>query len=259
VSARSEPAADAESATPSSARLGRVVLHCEVCAADTIHRVLRVSPRATPEHLVGTARCAVCHTTHPFELAVPRPVTVTTVLSDGGQSKRSRREFAAEVDFEVGSPLPGEDPRLEIRRIDLHDGARAQSARAGEAATVWLTLRRGDELRVSLIEGRKTTPLLLNCTPDTPFSVGDLLRTAGELLRIHAIRARGQTWDEEGPRFRAAEIDRLYVRRAREGGTRDRSTPSGAPGYGTSPAGRWPGMPGTRARGEAGRRPLGRR
>jgi uncharacterized Zn finger protein len=242
-----------------AARLGRVSLHCEVCGADTPHRVLRVTARRHGQVLAGTARCAVCQTTHTFELSQSKPVSVATILSDGGASKRSSRELPPEMELQVGAPLPDGDPRLEVRRIDLHDGARVESATARAVSTLWLTFRRGDELRVSLMEGRKTTPLLLKCTPDTPFAVGDLLRTAGELLRIHAIRARGQTWDEEGPRFRAAEIDRLYVRRAREGVSRDRSNSSRLPEYGAAPSGRWPGAPGTRARGGAGRRPLGRR
>ncbi|MCI4363479.1 MAG: hypothetical protein L3K13_04155 [Thermoplasmata archaeon] len=201
---------------PPNSRLGRVTLLCEVCGAETAHRVLRVTPRRTATHLEGIARCAVCHTTHPFRLATPRTTSVSVVVSDAERSHRTRQALAEGLELQVGGSLPGADPKLEIRRLDLRGGARTESAPARDVATVWLTLRRGDQLHVSLIEGRKTTPLVLSCTPETNFSVGDLLRTAGEVLRIHAVRARGQTWDEEGPRFQAFEVDRLYVRRAAE-------------------------------------------
>ncbi|MGI0131386.1 MAG: HVO_0476 family zinc finger protein, partial [Thermoplasmata archaeon] len=194
-------------------RLGRALLRCEVCAKETDHRILRV--RGSGAELTGVARCAVCRTTRPFQLRSPSRVEVASILSDGGRSVRRRLSLPESLELGVGGSAPGAEPDLEIRRLDLPGGRQVSVARAREVETIWLKRRHSGVVRLSLIDGRRTVPLQLLCPPRSVFEVGTFLRVGNERVRVHAIRARGQTWEEPGARFTPAEVDRLYVRRVR--------------------------------------------
>ncbi|MCI4335106.1 MAG: hypothetical protein L3K04_05730 [Thermoplasmata archaeon] len=208
------PPAGVEVGSTSPTRLGRALLPCEVCGRETEHRVLRLRASRGGAHLSGIARCTNCESTHAFDQRIARPVSVPAIFADGPRSERQLLHLAEATELTVGEAAPwlGED--LEIRRIDLPGGRQVRHARAREVGTLWLRHRDLNHVRVSLIEGRRTVALRIDGRVAGRFEVGDTLTVGGERLRIHAIRARSQTWEERGIGFAPAEVDRLYVRRS---------------------------------------------
>ncbi|HEV2448803.1 MAG TPA: HVO_0476 family zinc finger protein [Thermoplasmata archaeon] len=202
-----------EAAAGASGRgaVGRARLRCDFCGRDTDHRILRLNARRRAGDLEGVARCAVCRSTHPFLQPSPRLRDVAGVLSEGGRSRTVRWSLSEGAELVVDAPLPGPDPTLRVRRIDLRDGRRPHRATAGEVATIWVSRESPTLLRLALVEGRRTIPLEVDLTDGSLVGVGNLLSVNGRSLRVHALRAHGQTWEEGGREFRPVEIDRAYV------------------------------------------------
>lgn len=191
--------------------VGRARLRCDLCGRETDHRILRLHARRRGGELEGVARCAVCRSTHAFVQRSPRHREVPGVLSEGGRSRSVRWTLSESAELVVDEPLPGPDATLLVRRIDLPDGHRPRRAPVTKVATIWVSRESPTLLRLSLVEGRRTTPLEVELTDGSAVSVGSLLSVNGRTLRVHALRAHGQTWEEGSREFRPMEVDRAYV------------------------------------------------
>lgn len=196
-------------------------LLCEVCGRVTPHRILHLQreagrgPAHPPRSVTGVARCRVCQTIHPFATRpASRPVEVLEVLSDGPRSTRRTIALPHGRRVQVGSGVPGSDVPVTVRAIDRKDGRRVPEAHTEEIATVWVEREGPPVVRVSLIEGRRTSTTTLSLQGDPSFEVGQSLRVNGVECTVSAMRARGANWKRPGDRFAASEIQRLYVRRA---------------------------------------------
>ncbi len=203
-----------EGSRPVSPRLLAATLACEQCGAETAHRIVRWTrgpsgrlPRS------GLARCRVCGFTHPFDLPVPRTVSLDRIDSSGGESRRERIALDASTSLEVGAPFPGSDPPVRVRRLDLRQGRSAKSAPAAAVATVWTVPVGPPRVKVSVRSGARTDATTWVAPEGTRIGVGDSVEVDGRTAEVVALRAFGRTWRKPGDRFAAEEVQRLYARR----------------------------------------------
>jgi uncharacterized Zn finger protein len=199
----------------SSPALASATLYCESCGRETPHRILRVdrTPHASGALLSGIARCRECRRTHPFESVAAASVERVLIVSSGAESERSKIRLPRYARLEVNGELPGFDPPVVIRKLDLANGESRRSATANEVATVWGIRDTGALVKVSLVEGADTHPAVVRLPHGTELEVGDELEVEGTRTEIVGLRAAGHTWRRPGDRFAGERVDRAYVRR----------------------------------------------
>ena len=247
------PESSAPSA-PDGVSLHSARIRCEVCGAETPHRILhiehgRLGPRATVVR--GVARCRVCGTSHPFASALPQTGEARLIVSDGARSERQRVTLPSDRKVQVGSGLPESTEPLVVRRIEDRAGRPISVGRIRDIATIWAVRATGPFVLYSLIEGRFTRAGRLPVAPETVLEVGSTVRLPTTSATIVGLRARNHTWRREGDRFPAAEVQRVYARRTERppAGRRDWSTERETPSSrarSTSTAARSRSSPGTR-------------
>lgn len=233
--------------------LASATLYCERCGRETPHRILRVdrNPHAPGAVLSGIARCRECRRTHPFESVAIEPVERVLIVSSGARSRRSKVRLPRFARLEVGGQLPGFEPPVVIRKLDLPSGEPRRHATANEVATVWGVRDEGAVVRVSLVEGARTQACVVRLPHGTELEVGAELNVDGLRTEIVGLRAAGHTWRRPGDRFPGERVDRAYVRRTsmppagRSNWSRSRESPSSAASA-TSTAGRSRSSPGIR-------------
>jgi uncharacterized Zn finger protein len=197
---------------PAAAGVHAATIFCEVCGEETPHRVVHLDP-AQRRVVSGLARCRTCRTTHPFRVEPPPEHALFEIVSDGELSTRTLRSVPALEQLTLGERFPGRDPPAVIHKIDRLDGRPARSAVARDVRTVWLTLDVGAVVKVSMVDGRRTTATRLTLPPDTMLAVGGPITIDGRTWHISALRARGRTWRHEEDQFAAMYVERLYARR----------------------------------------------
>ncbi|MCI4333312.1 MAG: hypothetical protein L3K01_06275 [Thermoplasmata archaeon] len=187
-------------------------LFCEVCGEETAHRIVDLD--ATRGRVVsGLARCRVCRTTHRFRSETAGTQQVFEISSEGPTSVRSTRTLPASDRIVVGELLPGREPPAVVHKIDLADGRSVRTAPARDVHTIWVTPDIGAVVKISLVEGRRTTAWKLTFPPETVLAVGGSIDVAGHPWRIVALRAQGDTWREPDDAFPARNVERVYARR----------------------------------------------
>ena len=188
-------------------------LFCEVCAEETVHRVLRW--RAAADGAVdGTARCGTCRWTHPFHESPAVAVAFWVVRSEGERSDRTRRSLPDAARLTVGEPIPGDEDDATIRKIETRAGRPVGEALARDIATVWTATGAGT-IRVSLIDGAETLSTRWTPLPGAVVTVGVTLTLDGVPTFVVGFRGRGRTWRRSGDSLPAAEVSRIYARRMR--------------------------------------------
>jgi uncharacterized Zn finger protein len=187
-------------------------IFCEVCGEETPHRIVHLDP-AQRRVISGLARCRTCRTTHPFRAPAPVLHELFEIVSDGPASCRVLRKVPALEQVTIGERFPGRDPPAIVHKIDRLDGRVARSAPAGEIRTVWVTPDVGAVVKVSMVDGRRTTATRLTLPPDTLLVVGGPVTVEGRTWHISALRARGKTWRHPDDTFAAQYVERLYARR----------------------------------------------
>jgi uncharacterized Zn finger protein len=199
----------------SAPALASATLFCESCGRETPHRILRVdrTPRVPGAVLSGVARCRECRRTHPFESAAPVTVERVLIVSSGAESERLTFRIPRFAHLAVERDLPGFDPPVRVRKLELPNGETRRSALAFEVATVWGVRDTGAVVRVSLVEGARTRPAVVRLPHGTELEVGAGLDVEGMRTEIVALRAAGHTWRRPGDRFPSDRVDRAYVRR----------------------------------------------
>jgi uncharacterized Zn finger protein len=221
-------------ASTSGSRIGVATLRCEVCRAETAHRILRLSTGGRRPTAVrqGIARCQVCRTTHPFEVRPVRSVRIAVIRSSGPRSESASIELPAGTELEVHELAPGVLPPARVRKIELANGRPVGAAPAEAVARLWLVDETGPRVPVSLIRGASTVSQLLEFRDDDRLAIGGTLQIDGDRWSVVALRARGRTFQRPGDEFPAAEVARVYARRTASppGGSSDwsrfRDTPS---------------------------------
>ena len=222
--------AEGEPERVSGGTVHSATIACEVCGRETSHRILRIA-RHRDGAVDGLARCRECRTTHPFRSVPAKVQAVRTVVSTGARSTSTSLELDPASPVHRGDTLPVSPHPLEVRRIESRRGRDVESARPDEIETLWVIPRGPLRIPVSIVEGRRTLPSIVEALPETRLEVGQSIVAEGRSLEIVAIRARGSTWRLGGDGFPAGDVQRLYTRRAVNppAGRRDWSRSRGSP------------------------------
>ncbi|MFI5414255.1 MAG: HVO_0476 family zinc finger protein [Candidatus Lutacidiplasmatales archaeon] len=207
-----ESEVDPTPAPPSAGAVHAATLFCDVCAAETAHRIVRIDTPAG-KGVSGLARCRECRTTHRFETPVRTQHVLSEILSDGPESERRVRSLSADEQLTVGERMPDRTPPAVIHKLDRLDGRSVRSAPARDIRTAWLTRDDGAVVKVSLVDGRRTSAARVTLPPDTRLVVGAILTVDGRSWHISGMRANGRTWRHPDDNFPAREVQRVYARR----------------------------------------------
>jgi uncharacterized Zn finger protein len=187
-------------------------IYCEVCGEETPHRILHLDP-AQRRVVSGLARCRTCRTTHPFRTRAPAMHELFEIVSDGAASTRLLVKVAGHESLTLGERMPGRDVPAVIHKIDRRDGRSVRTATARDVRTVWVTPDVGAVVKVSMVDGRRTTSARLTLPPETILTVGGPIRVDDRIWHIAALRAKGKTWRHPEDSFAAQYVERLYARR----------------------------------------------
>lgn len=239
---------------PAGGGLHAAELYCDSCGRRTVHRVLHLVGGGLPDAggtIQGTARCRECRLVHPFVTEPPRSVEVGEVRSEGGRSEAVRRVLPAGTVLRRGALLPDSSTPTRVLRIDDQDGTSVAAAKVEEVRTIWTTETTTVRVPVSIVEGRTTRASRVELDPEERVVVGSEFDLDRRTLLVAAVRAQGATWHDPGEEFPAAEVDRIYARRAAipPAGRSDWSTGRGIPSSrasSTSRSDRSRSSPGTR-------------
>lgn len=224
---------DPERGDPGSS-LGAAIVYCDNCGKETPHRILRLrgaEPGAT-RTVRGVARCRECRWTHPFVSTESPTSEVAAIVSQGSTTARRTLELAPAQRLRVGEALPGVEPPVVVRKLELHGGGRASEAAAREVRTVWGVVEGPRLVRVAVLEGPRSSTEKVAAAPGARWEVGGELRLANGPVVIVALRARSRTWRHPGDAFPAHEVTVVYGRRSvsppagRSDWRRGRGTPS---------------------------------
>jgi len=201
---------------PAAAALHSARLPCEVCGAETPHRILHLEGRGPgPKASVvrGVARCRTCGLSHPFVSTVPTTADVWLIVSDGPRSERKRITLPADRKLQLGTGVPESSEPLEIHKLEDRAGKPLSVGRVRDVHTVWTVRKSGPNVLYSLVEGRRTQAGRLPIAPGTMLEVGSTIQLPTTVATIVGLRARSQTWRQPGDRFAAEEVQRVYARR----------------------------------------------
>lgn len=216
--------------TPTPTRLRGGLIHCENCARETLHRIVKVTdPQA--RRIEGLARCNDCRWTHPFSTQRAELRSIRQIVSDGPRSIATSLRRPSKERLEVGHRVPDSNPAVRILRIDTRTGHRVSSEIVDRISAIWVTPDEGAAVPVSIVEERRTRPARIVVPPQTFLTVGGEIQVEGDRLFIAGLRARGRTWRREDDGFEAREVQRIYARRTSmppagsSDWSRDRGTP----------------------------------
>lgn len=183
--------------------------YCPSCRKTEEHEVLKESH----DRLVC---CTSCHTVHHIPLEEePEVIRVRTVVSAEETSRVCETEFLAGDECSVGDRLVAEcgTEGVGVQITAIETGAkRVERAAAADISTLWARAIEEVLVRISLHDGRKTTPLEVRCPGEEVFTVGETYQLAGRRFHISHIKLRDSgVLRKEGYRTVASKIKRVYA------------------------------------------------
>lgn len=189
-----------------------ITVLCPECREETEHEILAESR----DRLV---RCTACGHHHriPWEKE-SEPVAIKTIVSREGTSITGSIEFDPDDECFVGDHLVaecGDDAYgVEITAIECGE-RRPQRAKVNEISTLWSRTIDRVVVKVSIHDGRKTTPLYMECEGEDEFIVGEKYIVDGKRFNLSHIKLRdGPLMRKEGWKTIAHRIKRIYGYRA---------------------------------------------
>jgi uncharacterized Zn finger protein len=182
--------------------------YCPGCSEETAHQVV-----ARGRKLM--ARCLSCGVTHHVEEpAEPRPVLVRTIVSEEDVSRVCLVELEPGEVCRVGDSFVAECGQdfVGVEVTAIEKGARrVKRARGEEVSTLWTRKVEEVIVRISVHDGRTTTPVLVKLPGDEPLVVGEVYTFGRRRIRISRIKERkgGILW-REGQKIEARRIKRVF-------------------------------------------------
>lgn len=182
---------------------------CPACGEEQEHAIL-----ARSHDLV--VRCEICGNVQRIPLPEEeKQIFVKAIVSYEDSSRVCRVELPEAETCAVGDRLVvecGEDyVGVEITAIE-RDEKRVKRAMASGISTLWTRKIEEVIVRVSLHDGRTTTPLFLDVSGEEPFEVGGIYRHSGRQFKIVQIKLRdGAVMRKEGWKTVARRIKRIYA------------------------------------------------
>jgi uncharacterized Zn finger protein len=182
---------------------------CQNCGERTIHEVLKGRLSKGQDVMEATLRCNVCGTVSNVVVREPKPVMVSTIYSDMGQSRREQIELAEDEEVQMEDEMFVGDMPVQVTGIEV-EGRRVMRAHANEIGTLWV--KRFDKVRVKVAINKvhKTLSVDMDALPDEEFIIGDLMQVGREEVVIHYIMTKeGMAKRGSVP---AREIVRIYTK-----------------------------------------------
>jgi uncharacterized Zn finger protein len=182
--------------------------YCPECKEIAEHEVLNESH----DLLV---RCEQCNQVHraPRRKSSPR-ISLKTIVSADQVSRICRVEIGAEEDCRIGDHLVCEcgDECIAVEVTGIETGPRRVShAKASDISALWTRVIEAVVVRISVHEGWETIPLMLQCSGEDPFIVGETYTVGKKRFRITHIKLReGVVLRKEGWKTVAQKIKRIY-------------------------------------------------
>ncbi|MDD1674582.1 MAG: hypothetical protein LUQ13_02955 [Methanomicrobiales archaeon] len=185
-----------------------LITHCDSCAQETEHDVLRES---SADILV---RCTECQTVQTLAAPTVRTLLLKTIVSSEGVSMVCGVEAPQGEVIRVGSVVVaecGEDAYgVEITSIEYQD-RRFQFASADHIDTLWTRVVDRVVVKASIHEGRNTIPVYTECEGGDAFTVGETYEFGNRRFRVSHIKLRDGgllRWSGQGAP--AQHIKRIY-------------------------------------------------
>lgn len=182
---------------------------CPECAAETRHEILSRGRKIL-------ARCTECGQVHKVTEPPEEPlVRVKAIVSEEDTSRVCLVEIAPEEICRLGDHYVaecGDDfVGVEVTAIEIGP-RRVKKARATDISALWTRKVEEVVVRVSLHDGRTTTPLYLQVPGEEPFVVGEIYKTGSRRFRISRIKIRnGAMLRHGGGKAEARTIKRIFA------------------------------------------------
>jgi uncharacterized Zn finger protein len=184
---------------------------CPVCDEERDHEILKEGR----ELLV---RCITCGHISRIPPETEKVMKVRTIVSTREESRVCTTELDKEEIYQTGDTVVaecGEEAQgVEITGMDV-EGRRAERAKGSEIHTLWTRAVREVTVKISLHEGRSTTPLYFDARGIEEFEVGREYEAGRRRFRISHIKLRNDRFlRREGEKALAKEIKRIYAFRS---------------------------------------------
>lgn len=182
---------------------------CPACGEDQEHVIL-----ARSHDLV--VRCNRCGNVQRIPLPEEeKQIFVKAIVSVEGSSRVCRVELPESEPCAVGDRLVvecGDDYiGVEITAIERNE-KRVKRAPASDVSVLWTRKIEEVVVRVSVHDGRTTTPLFLDVPGEEPFEVGGVYRHSGRQFKIVQMKLRdGAVMRKEGWKTVARRLKRIYA------------------------------------------------
>jgi uncharacterized Zn finger protein len=193
-----------------------IFLHCDICAEDTAHKVLRGRIGATSdEGFFGTARCIECGTVHRVQIPVVKSIVVRMIVSEQNTSRKDQIELSPREEMAVGDEFYHDDHNLKVTAIESN-GKNVGRALAGSVSMLYAKVFDKVYLKVSIVKGANTSSEQIEAAPDEEFAIVDILDFGRNKVIIDKIKLEGRTLYRQGLSAQAREIKRVYTKQVRE-------------------------------------------
>jgi uncharacterized Zn finger protein len=184
---------------------------CPVCEEQRDHETLKGGQEPT-------VRCTVCGHIHRITPEADTVTMVRTIVSTGKESRVCTTELDKEEIYRTGESVVAECgdgvQSVEITGIEM-EGRRTERAKGSAISTLWTRAVREVTVKISLHEGRKTSPLYLDARGIEEFEVDREYHIGTRRFRISHIKLRNDRFlRRAGERAPAKDIKRIYAFRS---------------------------------------------
>ena len=183
------------------------VAECGNCGQLTEHNVLRRQAKGEGEDIL--VQCVDCQEVQTLHLRPGKPVSITSILSDGADSRTDSVEADDDEKISVGDVFEHDEFLYKITRLDDSESRPKKIMSAIDISTLWAVRCDKAVVRLTMTDGENSHSKTIECAPEDVFSCGSIMEVDGERWRIRALHTgRGRTL--RGKRT-AMDIKRVYL------------------------------------------------
>nr|AIF16060.1 putative archaeal Zn-finger protein [uncultured marine group II/III euryarchaeote KM3_72_E02] len=173
----------------------------------TEHNVLRRQAKGEGEDVL--VQCVDCQEVQTLHLRPGKAVSITSILSDGADSRTDYVEADDDEKISVGDVFEHDEILYKITRLDDSESRPKKIIDARDISTLWAVRCDKAVVRLTMTDGEESRSKTIECSPEDVFSCGSIMEVDGERWRIRALHTgRGRTL--RGKRS-AMDIKRVYL------------------------------------------------
>lgn len=183
------------------------VAECGSCRQLTEHNVLRRQAKGEGEDVL--VQCVDCQEVQTLHLRPGKAVSITSILSDGADSRTDYVEADDDEKISVGDVFEHDEILYKITRLDDSESRPKKIIDARDISTLWAVRCDKAVVRLTMTDGEESRSKTIECSPEDVFSCGSIMEVDGERWRIRALHT-GQGRTLRGKRS-AMDIKRVYL------------------------------------------------